>query len=365
MVLRIQSSDISMCSNYSSIKIDTKEESLKTWTGNARPDFEGRLSADQLTKVNLNKDILDLSDQAKALIAQEKTATGVITESQQDEIDISDKDKQKILLLQKLLEALTGKKMKFVLPEKLEIRGTSANFNIGSRNINVNLPQRQGWGMEYNSSETHYEREQMSFASEGVIRTTDGKEINFSVQLSMSREFMSQQNTQIRAGDAVKVDPLVINFNGKAPELTDTKFSFDLDSDGNKDQISFVGPNSGFLSLDLNNDGVINNGSELFGPNSGNGFAELAQYDEDGNNWIDENDSIYERLRIWTKDTEGKDTLFALGEKGVGAIFLGNIATPFEMKNTENMSNGQLRSSGIYVNENGSVGTVQQIDLTI
>jgi hypothetical protein len=31
----------------------------------------------------------------------------------------------------------------------------------------------------------------------------------------------------------------------------------------------------------------------LFGPQTGNGFAELAEYDEDKNNWIDENDSIY------------------------------------------------------------------------
>ena len=364
--MKIQGSDISMCSKYSSIKIDTKVESLKTWIGNERPDFEGnKLSTDQMAKVHLDKDILDLSDQAKALIAQEKSATGEIKQNKPDVIDISDKDKQKILLLQKLLEALTGKKIKFLLPKRLEFKGTSTNLIIDSKNFNVKLPQGQGWGMEYDSSETHFEKEQMSFESEGAIRTADGKEINFSIQLNMSREFASQQNTQIRAGDAIKIDPLVINFNGTAPELTDTKFSFDLDSDGNKDQISFVSPNSGFLALDLNNDGAINNGSELFGPNSGNGFAELAQYDRDGNNWIDENDPIYEGLRIWTKDSEGKDKLFALGEKGIGAIYLGNIETPFDMKNNENKLNGQVRTSGIYVNENGSVGTVQQIDLTV
>ena len=69
----------------------------------------------------------------------------------------------------------------------------------------------------------------MSFSSDGVVKTADGKEINFSVDLNMSREFASQQNVSIREGDAKKMDPLVINFDGKAPELTDTKFSFDLD----------------------------------------------------------------------------------------------------------------------------------------
>ena len=61
-------------------------------------------------------------------------------------------------------------------------------------------------------------------------------------------------------------------------------------SDGRKDNISFVQPGSGFLAVDKNNDGKINNGKELFGPNTGNGFDELAKYDSDGNQWIDESD---------------------------------------------------------------------------
>jgi hypothetical protein len=355
-----------MHSDCSSISIDTKEETLKTWVGDKRPDFEGKLSStNQLAKITINTDFLDLSEEARALIEQEKSASGKITETQNEEINISDKDKQKILLLQKMLEAITGKKIKFILPERIELQGTSAKLSFNSRNLNIKLPAKLGSGMEYNLQETHFEKEQMSYESQGIIKTSDGREINFSVQLDMSRQFASQQNIQIRAGDAVKIDPLVINFNGKAPELTDTKFSFDLDSDGSQDQISFLTQDSGFLALDLNNDGVINNGSELFGPNSGNGFAELSQYDSDGNNWIDENDPIFEQLRIWTKDSKGNDKLFALGQKGVGAIYLGNIETPFSMKNSENILNGQIRTSGIYINENGTAGTIQQIDLTV
>ena len=40
---------------------------------------------------------------------------------------------------------------------------------------------------------------------------------------------------------------------------------------------------SGYLALDKNGDGTINDGSELFGTRNGDGFADLAQYDEDGN----------------------------------------------------------------------------------
>ena len=72
--------------------------------------------------------------------------------------------------------------------------------------------------------------------------------------------------------------------------MVNTNFSFDLDSDGVKEDIPMIRPGSGFLALDLNKDGIINNGNELFGPHTGDGFVELSSYDKDTNNWIDEND---------------------------------------------------------------------------
>jgi hypothetical protein len=180
----------------------------------------------------------------------------------------------------------------------------------------------------------------------------------------MSREFAARNEVHFAAGNAA-IDPLVINFDGHAPGLTDTKYQFDLDSDGTQDQISFVEEGSGFLALDLNNDGTVNNGKELFGPNTGNGFSELEAYDSDGNDWIDESDPIYQRLRIWTKDDQGNDVLCALGQKGIGAIYLGNVATDYQMKDQTNQLQGQVASTGIYLYENGSAGTIQQIDLVV
>lgn len=226
-------------------------------------------------------------------------------------------------------------------------------------------PRKQGWGLEYDYRESIYEQEKMTFETRGIIKTADGREIAFSVDLSMSREFAAQSNVSIRAGDAAAVDPLVINFDGNAPELTDVKYSFDLDSDGSEDRISFAGPGSGFLALDTNGDGRVNDGRELFGPGTGDGFAELTRYDEDGNNWIDENDPIYSRLRIWIKDAAGNDMLMALGQKGIGAIYLGNIMASFDMNDEGNNLRGQVRKAGICVKEDGSVATVQQIDLVV
>ena len=89
--------------------------------------------------------------------------------------------------------------------------------------------------------------------------------------------------------------------------LTDQKFFFDIDADGKKDEISELAAGSGYLALDHNNDGKINDGSELFGPESGDGFADLAEYDDDGNGWIDENDAVWKKLKIWCRNKKGEN----------------------------------------------------------
>jgi len=135
--------------------------------------------------------------------------------------------------------------------------------------------------------------------------------------------------------------------------------------DGNAEQISFVGPNSGFIALDKNNDGTVNNGSELFGAASGNGFQDLAAFDQDKNGWIDDNDSVFSQLKVWTKDAQGNDSLTSLKSSGVGALYLGNVSTQFDLKTASNQSLGTVRASSVYLKENGSVGTLQDVDLTV
>jgi hypothetical protein len=315
-------------------------------------------------------DTLQLSAEGKSALDKRAAAPSECNTCEEDEdtLEISDKDKQKIYLLQSMIEALTGKRFKFVLPKNIKMDGNltkAQSMQVGSQPESVPIQQRQGWGLEYDLHETYYEKQTMAFSAEGTVRTLDGKEISIDLDLNISREFASRLDVSIREGDAVKVDPLVINFARPSAALTNNKFSFDIDSDGDGDQISFATDGSGFLAFDVNNDGTINNGSELFGPQSGNGFNDLARYDGDSNGWIDENDDIYNNLRIWAKDENGDDQLFALGAKGIGAIYLGNTATAFDMKTSANQVLGSIARSGIYLSENGSAGTIQHVDLTL
>jgi hypothetical protein len=215
-------------------------------------------------------------------------------------------------------------------------------------------------------SQYYSESEQTSFSTTGTVVTSDGREISFNLDLSMSRSFEEYYETSNTRQIVQMMDPLVINLDTDMASLSDQKFEFDLDQDGILDSISMLQSGSGYLALDKNGDGIINDGSELFGTSSGDGFYDLSMYDEDGNGWIDENDEIFSKLLIWSKDENGNDELYHLKEKGVGAICLQKASTEFSLNSLKtNQTNGQIRSTGVFLYENGNVGTMQQMDLAI
>ncbi|MBI9087942.1 MAG: hypothetical protein JEZ12_01845 [Desulfobacterium sp.] len=209
-------------------------------------------------------------------------------------------------------------------------------------------------------STTQLETERTIVKTSGLIQTTDGREIGFSLDIDMHRESQSKTVETFRY-----IDPLVINFSGTAAQLSDEKRSFDLNNDGIAEEIAQLQSGSGFLALDLNGDGIINHGGELFGPSTGDGFQELTLFDDDNNRWIDENDEIYKKLEVWIKDSSGNDVLKKLSEAGIGAIHLGSVDSGFSLKNTANETLGQVVSTGIAITEKGEIKTIQQIDLVV
>ncbi len=211
------------------------------------------------------------------------------------------------------------------------------------------------------------ESESTNFRTTGTALTEDGRAINFNVDFGMSRHFAAAfQSLEMEDYTAALCDPLIINVGADTTDISDRKFFFDLDNDGKEEGISGLNSGSGFLALDKNNDGKINNGSELFGTDSGDGFKDLTSYDSDGNGWIDENDTVYNRLKVWYNEGNGKEKLISLKDTGVGAIYLGNVETPFSDKNTNTGKlNGIIRRTGIFLRENGTTGTIQHVDLAL
>ena len=212
---------------------------------------------------------------------------------------------------------------------------------------------------------TYQESESTSFSAKGTAITDDGREIDFGISISMSRQFMQHMSIQIPAMQNALFDPLVINVGTDSAKVSSQKFKFDLDSDGKEDSISMPTRGSAFLALDKNEDGKINDGNELFGTKSGDGFKDLREYDSDGNGWIDENDEVFSKLKVWYKDESGNDVLVNLKEADVGAIYLGEQNSEFTLANGMGGTDAVIRSSGIFLRESGTVGTIQHVDLAM
>jgi len=315
---------------------------LQAWIGAPPPEFAGNEN-DLVTISPLAQQLCrDASEAGDPALAQEDPAV------------------RKIRLV---LEALTGR----------AIRVTSFNPVSGGERPpapptaeeRAESPPLQGWGLVYDFYEREAENEQLAYRAAGRVQTADGRTIDFSLELRLHRETVREQSIAIRAGDARLIDPLVINLANGSAKLDGVRFEFDLTMDGQPEELPFVGQGSGFLALDRNSDGVINDGGELFGPRTGNGFAELKALDADGNGWLDENDPLFHQLRVWMKDQHGNDYLYTLAEKGVGAILLDSIQTPFSLHDQADNLQGRLRETSIYLSETGRAGTIQHLDYLV
>lgn len=241
-------------------------------------------------------------------------------------------------LIQQLIFALNSKPCEF---KKMNSSGF-ANREFTSREVSVHK--------EYGESQ------RLDVSMQGFIYTSN-RRIELNIDISMSHSFVSSHEI-IRQQF---YDPLVLNFDGELPDLENRNFSFDIDANGECDQISMLKKGNGFLALDKNSNNKIDDGLELFGMLNGDGFADLRRYDSDNNGWIDENDSILDSLRIWIKNSD-EERLVALGEVGIGAIYLGNASGQFDIKNEKNDTLGRIRATGLFLNEDGTSGVMSQID---
>ena len=390
--MKIASSSIAMASAHQESSFTYKES--MTMEAAKSKDVAGAILtlSSQMDGKNLKESMVEFQKQEKLRQQKEnesrsleQMAERLRAQKNNNQFEMSDEYDAKIKMLRQMLailrgEKLTDKDLKHMKSEDGVLDLRSGGFKL-SNSASIDLSASSsvslgaisigttGTGTTWQKitavSGFVSESESTTFASTGLVTTADGRKIDFNVEVSMSRAFMSKFDF-LETQDYIKTDPLMINLDTNIASVSDQKFFFDLDADGKEEEISFAGKGSGFLALDKNGDGKINDGSELFGTKSGDGFKDLSAYDEDGNGWIDEHDSIFSQLKIWTKDEEGNDHLIDLKKADVGAIYLGNADTQFSLKNDANELKAEIKKTGIYLKEStGSVGTLNHVDLVV
>lgn len=357
--MRIESSALHLQGSSQIATASYVEENLEFWItgqgqGNQRASGTG-----------LSIDIQEFTQQS---IRTSVSATTVSKSAEiADEDPVATKEEMKIRLLEQFLTRLTGKKIKLnVVKPRTEGYDSSgyarlkSEFALGT----LQMQRSQGFGLIYSRSETLVEKSRVTFSAQGIVKTADGREISLDLNFNIDQEIYQHSSFNLRAGDALVKDPLVINFAGDVASFSNKTMDFDIDFDGDLDTIQMLSANNGYLALDKNQNGTIDDGRELFGPQTDEGYEELAQYDEDKNGWIDENDSIFDHLKIWYHEEDGSSRLAALTDKNVGAIYLGSASTKMSLYSSAGFA-GELRKSGLVLLENGESRIMQELDVRI
>ncbi|CAM3158632.1 Complete genome; segment 14/17 [Xenorhabdus nematophila ATCC 19061] len=206
----------------------------------------------------------------------------------------------------------------------------------------------------------------------GVIRLLD-------LDPNAVKEIIEQQIDEFEN----KETPLVIDLTGDGINTIaeNRNIFFDHDNDGIIESSGWIDPNSAFLVWDKNKDGKINNGNELFGNNSilkngtnaDNGFAALADLDDNNDGVFDQNDSLWNSLELWIDYNRDAITdsgeLHKLSESGISSINLAYKENGFKdingnvhgLESTVNWNNGNVtKIVDVYfaVNKNNTIETV-------
>ena len=165
--------------------------------------------------------------------------------------------------------------------------------------------------------------------------------------------------------------PLVVSFDGAGVAFTRAPGAFDLFGQETTVASRWVSASTPWLALDVDGNGNIDDGRELFGsmtklPNgerASNGFLALAALDDDGDGWITAKDSSFERLVLWRdRDQDRRSSaaeLSTMREAGIVGIALDYVTAA----RCENGDCEIERARFRFVDERGSEQRGEVIDV--
>ena len=180
-----------------------------------------------------------------------------------------------------------------------------------------------------------------------------------------AKEYYRRFNDAKRASS-----PLVLDLDGDGVETLhqDKGTYFDHAGDGFAEQTGWAGADDGLLVRDLNGDGRINSGAELFGNHTrlqngtlaANGFTALADLDSNQDGLINQQDAAWSTLKVWRDaDSDGSTDdgeLLTLEQAGLASINL-----QYQNTNTADAHGNEHRQTGSYTLADGSTRSVNDV----
>ena len=164
--------------------------------------------------------------------------------------------------------------------------------------------------------------------------------------------------------------PLVIDLDGNGVETTTEEDGvyFDHDNNGFAESTGWVGKDDGLLVRDLNNNGQIDNGTELFGNNSvlssgekaANGFEALADLDSNNDGVFNSSDAAWNQVKVWKDANQNGEVdsgeLLTLEQAGVSGINLN-----YENETTTDENGNQHKQTGTFIKTDGTTGSIHDV----
>lgn len=204
-----------------------------------------------------------------------------------------------------------------------------------------------------------YEYERMAYSTTFQFKEGEDSSTNMRFSLTYEREINIERQLTMTAAEFK--DPLILNINNRAELFGSNMTSFDLDGDGKKEDIPTLKKGVWYLAYDKNENGRIDDGTELFGAKTGNGFAELSAFDSNQNGLIEQQDSQFSHLQLWN----GHNGYQTLSDGNIKAISLSASNTPFTFTDGEGNPKAQLRQTSVFITENNRLGAIHQIDIAV
>ncbi|MFA6539955.1 MAG: calcium-binding protein, partial [Negativicutes bacterium] len=159
-------------------------------------------------------------------------------------------------------------------------------------------------------------------------------------------------------------DPIALDLDGDGVEFVKSGAYFDYDGNKFAERATWLGKDDGWLTRDVNGDGAINDGTELFGDSmkkkdgtlAKNGFDALAEFDDNKDGVIDDKDAVYSQLRVW-QDANGNGIsdageLKTLAEVGIKQLNLNKT----DVTGAEQANGESVRQQGSFVWNSGVIG---------